>query len=217
MPSVFGYWTIRGLGQVCRFMLEYTGEEYQDDRYDATNPEKWQEVKTKNPHGLAFPNLPYYVDGDVKMSQSAAIIRHLARKNDMVGTSDHETRQLEMLEGVIWDLRVWLAFLCYGTEESFNQTLPAMKERVSNCFKQLSDYLGSNKWFLGDRITYVDFLFYDVFTNWHDLDSHLLDATENLRTFRQRFEALPAIKSYMTSDRFIKWPINLPSAFWGGK
>ena len=37
MPSIFGYWTLRGLGQASRFVLEYTGEEYQDVRFDAVS------------------------------------------------------------------------------------------------------------------------------------------------------------------------------------
>ena len=37
MPSIFGYWTLRGLGQASRFILEYTGEEYQDVRFDAVS------------------------------------------------------------------------------------------------------------------------------------------------------------------------------------
>ena len=37
MPSIFGYWTIRGLGQASRLILEYTGEEYEDVRFDAVS------------------------------------------------------------------------------------------------------------------------------------------------------------------------------------
>ena len=39
--------------------------------------------------GLDFPNLPYYVDGDVKVTQSNAILRFIARKydNKMLGTN----------------------------------------------------------------------------------------------------------------------------------
>ncbi|KAF0304412.1 Glutathione S-transferase class-mu isozyme 1 [Amphibalanus amphitrite] len=174
MPSIFGYWTLRGLGQASRFILEYTGEEYQDVRFDAINAkEKWQEEKTKNPHGLEFPNLPFYVDGDIKLTQSAAILHHLAKKHGLAGANtEEEWRRLDLLEGV---------------------------------------------WLLGDKISYVDFLLYDVLSNWLELEKDLLDELPNLQQFRARFEALPAIKAYMQSERFIKWPLSGPDAFFGGK
>ena len=33
--------------------------------------------------GFAFPNLPYLVDGDVKISQSTAMLKYIARKFDI--------------------------------------------------------------------------------------------------------------------------------------
>ena len=40
--------------------------------------------------GLDFPNLPYFLDGDVALCQSGAILRHLARKFPALGPADHE-------------------------------------------------------------------------------------------------------------------------------
>jgi len=33
--------------------------------------------------GFAFPNLPYLVDGDVRISQSTAMLKYIARKFDI--------------------------------------------------------------------------------------------------------------------------------------
>ena len=112
-----------------------------------------------------------------------------------------------------------LAWLCYGArdEASFRAQLPMMKDRVVPVLKQLSASLGSQQWLLGDKISYVDFVLYDVLTNWLELEKDLLDGLPNLQQLRARFEALPAIKAYMASDRFIKWPMNGPDAYFGGK
>lgn len=221
MPSVFGYWTLRGLGQASRFVLEYTGEEYEDVRFDAlNNKEKWQEEKAKNPHGLEFPNLPFYVDGDVKLTQSSAILHHLAKRHGLAGSgSDADWRRLDLLEGVLGDVRMTFAWLCYGAkdEESFNKQRPMMKERIMPMLKQLSAALGAQQWLLGDKISFVDFLLYDVLSNWLELEKDLLGELPTLQQLRTRFEALPAIKAFMQSDRFIKWPISGPDAFFGGK
>ena len=36
------------------------------------------------------------------------------------------------------------------------------------------------------------------------------------QAFLGRFEALPAIKAYMSSAEFMKWPVNNKIAKWGG-
>ena len=40
--------------------------------------------------GLEFPNLPYYIDGDVKLTQSSAILRHIAREHGLMGKTGKE-------------------------------------------------------------------------------------------------------------------------------
>ena len=90
---VLGYWDIRGLAQPIKLLLAYTGTEYQDKRFPCgPGPEfdRSQWFDNKFSFGLDFPNLPYYIDGDVKLSQSNAILRYIARKHDMLGKTDKE-------------------------------------------------------------------------------------------------------------------------------
>ena len=49
--------------------------------------------------GLDFPNLPYLVDGDVRMTESAAIIKYICKKwgPHLLGTSAKKTGLIEML------------------------------------------------------------------------------------------------------------------------
>jgi len=39
----------------------------------------------KHSLGLDFPNLPYYIDGEVKLTQTNAILRHISRKHGLDG------------------------------------------------------------------------------------------------------------------------------------
>ena len=48
--------------------------------------------------------LPYWIDGPVQMTQSSAILRHLARKNGLYGKSEEEKIRIDVAEGVIADL-----------------------------------------------------------------------------------------------------------------
>ena len=54
------------------------------------NREPWLLVADKL--GLDFPNLPYYIDGDFKLTESAAIIKYIAAKYDdkLLGRTSEE-------------------------------------------------------------------------------------------------------------------------------
>ena len=112
------------------------------------------------------------------------------------------------------DVRSWFFDLCYQSEEGFKAGLSEAVQRSTVCCQQLSAYLGSKPWFLGDRITYVDVMAYDMLTNWLELEPKIIDGADNLRRLVERFEALPNIKKYMESDRFIR-PINAHMASFG--
>lgn len=73
-----GYWGIRGLGQVPRLLLAYTGAIWEDVKYTA--PEQWF-GGDKDSLGLEFPNLPYIIDGDFKLTESRAVIYYIVKRS----------------------------------------------------------------------------------------------------------------------------------------
>jgi glutathione S-transferase len=90
MAATLCYWDIRGLAQPIRLLLEYTGTQYEDKKLSCGPPPSFDKscwLDNKFSLGLDFPNLPYYIDGDVKLTQSNAILKHIGRKNNLVGTT----------------------------------------------------------------------------------------------------------------------------------
>ncbi|KAM9691381.1 uncharacterized protein ACBT57_026405 isoform 2-T2 [Dama dama] len=86
MAMILGYWDIRGLAHAIRLLLEYTDSNYEEKKYtmgDAPDYDKSQWLNEKSKLGLDFPNLPYLIDGTHKLTQSNAILRHIARKHNM--------------------------------------------------------------------------------------------------------------------------------------
>ena len=61
----FGYWGIRGLAQIPRLLLTYTGAAWEDVVY--TDESQWW-TNDKQKLGLDFPNLPYLIDGDLRLT-----------------------------------------------------------------------------------------------------------------------------------------------------
>lgn len=75
---ILGYWGVRGLGQVSRVLLSYTGAAWEDVRY--TSPEQWFE-KDKQNLGIPFPNLPYLIDGDFELTESKSINKYIIARS----------------------------------------------------------------------------------------------------------------------------------------
>jgi len=82
-PTIrLGYWAIRGLAQPIRTLLRHLGVPFEDELFvqgdgPSYSREAWLSVKA----GLEidFANLPYLIDGEVRMTQSQAILRYVAR------------------------------------------------------------------------------------------------------------------------------------------
>lgn len=73
MSSItLGYWKLRGLASPIKYLLAYREVEYTDKLYNigpAPDFDRSEWLNEKETLGLDFPNLPYLLDGDVKLSQ----------------------------------------------------------------------------------------------------------------------------------------------------
>lgn len=74
-----GYWGIRGIVQPIRFLLAYLGIQFTDKRY--ITGDEWF-IRDKNNLGLDFPNIPYYIDNEIRLTESSAIPVYLIKNNN---------------------------------------------------------------------------------------------------------------------------------------
>ncbi|XP_075551103.1 glutathione S-transferase Mu 2-like [Dermacentor variabilis] len=213
-PLVLGYWDIRGIGEPIRYMLAHAGVPYEDKRYgfgDGPEPsmDEWLAVKYKL--DLDFPNLPYIIDGDVRMTHSQAILRYLGRKHGLAPKDEETMRRVEMLEHQASDI-VWAAArFCYSpdyTEEKRVQFLVDIADKL----RQVDTYLAKHGPFgAGKSVTYVDFLLYEALQFIKAMGpSTFRKGFPALEEYCQRVAALPGLKEYLSSDRFKAWPILAP-------
>ena len=89
MVMKFGYWKPRALGEPIKMLLEYLEEPYEWKYYEPDNIAEWFEQDKYN-LGIHFPNLPWMIDGDVKIAQSMAILKYIGRKHGMFGGATNE-------------------------------------------------------------------------------------------------------------------------------
>lgn len=213
-----GYWDIRGLAHAIRLLLEYTDSSYEEKKYtmgDAPDYDRSQWLKEKFKLGLDFPNLPYLIDGAHKITQSNAILRYIARKHNLCGETEEEKIWEDILENQLMDNRMQLSRLCYHPD--FERLKPEYLEGLPEMLKLYSQFLGKQPWFLGNKITFVDFIAYDVLERNQVFEPTCLDAFPNLKDFISRFEGLEKISAYMKSSRFLPRPVFTKMAVWGNK
>ncbi|XP_032936158.1 glutathione S-transferase 2 isoform X2 [Catharus ustulatus] len=215
MVVILGYWDVRGMAQPIRMLLEYTDTPYQERKYHLGpapdhDPSEWTSEKEKL--GLDFPNIPYLIDGNTKLTQSNAIVRYIARKHNLCAETEEEKQREDLLENQLMDLRMNFIRLCYSPD--FEKLKPAYLEQLPKKLQELSRFLGSRTWFVGQKLTFVDFLAYDVMDQQRMFVPECPELKGNLAQFMQRFEALDKISAYMRSERFRKAPIFVSIAKW---
>ena len=65
-----GYWKTRGLSSAIRYQLAYCGVDYEMVEYQHGDDGSKDDFRGKKDSlGMEFPNLPYFIDGDVKLSE----------------------------------------------------------------------------------------------------------------------------------------------------
>lgn len=209
-----GYWGIQGAAQPTRYVLELLEIPYEDKQY--TDRETWG--KDKFNLGLAFPNLPYLIDGNVKLTESSALLQYVpikGKRSDLLGGNEEDKIQVHQLLGVLGDIRTALFETMWTPKDQFDtKKASAFKDTVQPKLGLLSKYLGSKEWLTG-HITVADVvLFYitDIITRW---DAGQLDDHKNIKEHHERFASISQIKKYRESERFPKL-IMPPIATWSG-
>eukprot|EP01087_Luapelamoeba_hula_P004697 TRINITY_DN14634_c1_g1_i1.p1 TRINITY_DN14634_c1_g1~~TRINITY_DN14634_c1_g1_i1.p1 ORF type:complete len:224 (+),score=43.13 TRINITY_DN14634_c1_g1_i1:67-738(+) len=204
-----GYWKIRGLAQAIRMLLAYKEVPFEDVRYEQGDPpaysrEAWLSVK--NTLGLEFPNLPYLIDGDVKLTESNAILRYLGRKYDLYGSNDKDAARIDMLTDIVMGIRNKLMGLVYGG--AFESQRQSYAQNIKQQFAPFEKMLQDRQWLAGDNLSYIDFHFYEMVAQHKFVDPTIFSDSPKISEYANRFEALPTIAAYMKEDRFLHHPCN---------
>ena len=214
----------------------------QDKRYYAikegdgpVDRSQWNDVKYTL--GLDFPNLPYIIHGDVKITESNACLIYVAnlagvagntaaerahvrvscerfqnRRTHTQGGGLHGRWQVEMMLCKVMDLRNAVVRVGYSPKAEFASRLAAFKEGLPRHLDGMSAFLGDKQWLVSCGLTAPDFHLYEMLRQVSAMVPGCLDEYPTLQAYKRRFEALPAIKRYQTSGSFLDRPFNQPYA-----
>ncbi|XP_046431129.1 glutathione S-transferase-like [Neodiprion fabricii] len=187
------YFAIAGLAEPIRFLLSYGGIDYEDNRVPHEN---WPAIKPQTPFGQV-PILE--VDGKT-LYQSNAIVRFLANKLKLFGSSELEHFEVDAHVETIGDLRS-LLFNWTWAETPENKIAKEAEIRKKAAF-----YLGkleasvkeNGGYFVGGKLSAADIVFAGfnyVFS--YILGNEFLADYPNLKNLVEKVNALPGIKSHI--------------------
>ncbi|XP_040854575.1 glutathione S-transferase Mu 4 isoform X6 [Ochotona curzoniae] len=132
--------------------------------------------------------------------------------------TSYEEKRYTMGDAPDYDRSQWLSEkFKLGLDFPNEKQKPEYLKGIPDMLKQFSQFLGEKPWFAGDKITFVDFLTYDVLDLHRVFVPSCLEAFPNLKAFVSRFEDLPKISAYIKSNRFLPRPLYTKVATWGNK
>ena len=194
-PTI-GYWQSRGMGAQVFYLLAYCKVDYNFRQYTATfeNGEvgrgEWPNEKFNL--GIGFPNLPYIIDGNVKLAETMPLMRYICLKwkPELIGRSLQERAEIDMMGAVINDLKVAGVMIpCYvhGDREKIEEDC---KKRLEPIVK----WLGDKKFLMGNNICYLDFILFEC-TNVIEFVSEGRVWTDYpiLKPYNERIRAIPEL------------------------
>jgi len=180
----------------------------------------WQHIRSTL--DMPFPNLPYLIDtsenNPIQLTQSNAILRHLARRYDFYGDSESERAAIDVLQDQAYDFRNEIIKPAYTPGEEYSDlyeqfathTLP----KYLHSFEKYLAGSGDEKHFIGNRLSLVDFVLYELLWQMTLMVPHSITASNRptLFAFIKHFQSIPLVAAYTESGNYIKHPINSPWA-----
>ena len=217
-----GYWAIRALGQPIRFLLAHAEVAFSEVRLgvnqDGSAGESHDWATHKDTLSVPFPNLPYLIDSsgpaEVRLTQSNAIMRYLARRFDYYGDTASDQICIDVLQDEAYDLRNSIVKTVYTLgaeyEAAFDEFTSTAVPRYLDGFESYLSNRGIHTHFVGTRISLVDFILYELIWQVSIMVPGSVTDTHrpSLRRFIEKFAKIPQIAAYMARSDYIDRPIN---------
>ncbi|KAH0471811.1 MAG: hypothetical protein KVP17_002464 [Porospora cf. gigantea B] len=210
-----GYWAIRGLGYTSRLLLDLTGQEWTEQSW--TDMESWSAAKAENRWNLAVPNLPYLVDGDVRLSQSGAIEQYLLQKYlpHLLPSDAADRAAGRMWEGIMRDVIMKVFGIIHYVEmtpEKRVQQFEVYASKYENAYGlRINEQLTKSKFLLGDTFTFYDVQMLNALEVLAPLDERF--TSQETTAYIERVRAVPEVAKHYAGKNFVgrvhyKWPVS---------
>ncbi len=222
MTPQLGYWNIRGLAAAIRMLLHYCEVPFVEVHYEQGDPPglsaaAWLDKKFSL--GLAFPNLPYYIDDHAKIVQTLPILRYIAARHGVRDGCDlgHGDHQVDVLAHVAMDLRNAFTNCCYGSRSKADVDR-AVAQNIAPLLAAFEQHFAAGQPLCaGERLSYADFFLAEHLDQIRLVLPQAMERHAMLLAYVERFLALERIQAFRRGPHYMEWPVNNKSAFIGAK
>lgn len=177
------YWCLRALGELPRLILEATGTPYNSVFHFASSNYK---------EYAPFGQLPVLRDGELMLSESGAIVRHLARLTCIDGASLEEKAKVDMYYELAKDIKGKLA----GVHDTAHADAAPLQT-----FLRHAEAACNGEHFVGSQLTLADVAMFEILDQMEEIKPGCLSGFAKLSNFVHSFGNMPAIAAYLDSPR----------------
>lgn len=192
-------------------MFHYLNVDFEDKLYscgEAPDYDKSVWLAEKETLGMDYPNLPYLLDGETKISETAGIMMYIAKKwrPSLLGETAAELGKANMLWDAVLKLKMALTVPCYTGAQSSDEIIETCKPLLA----KIAQAMGDSKWIAGSNLTWLDFYFAEVLDMLHKLSDGLFYAEfPSMQDYWDRFIALENLSGAWADDtKLMKSPFN---------
>ncbi|ODM93067.1 putative glutathione S-transferase 7 [Orchesella cincta] len=194
------YFNWMWIAEPTRFLLSYVGEDFEDVRLSY---EEWMKDDPKiNKNDFPYGKLPVLEDreNNLKLGQSFAIARYLARKYNLVGNTIVDAAKCDEYADVLKDMLSEVEPMWRADEKQKAEIKAAFLEKtVPRYFSVIETDLKNNggKYLVGKTTTWVDFLcahFTEMFQIY--LNTDILTNYPALKAHQHQVFEISAIKEW---------------------
>lgn len=181
----------------------------------------WTTVKATHTHD--FPNLPYLFDGDLKLVQSMAILRYVAREYGAgrglcaEDKSVREQAHVDLLLEQAIDLRNAVARSAYGNACGAYLAGPAVEQLA--LWQRFFERPAASTWAAGEVLTIADFVLAEALEHISTMAKEtigrdLVADFPGVAAYLGRFLAVPEVARYRADPAYLARPFNGATAAW---
>ena len=112
--------------------------------------------------------MPFYIDGDVKLTESKSIMKYICKKHDpkLLGRDALEVAQADMISRIHDSMHQQYSGFVKTAGDS-----EELQKKITENGKLLSDFLGEKKFMVGDNLVFSDFCIFELLESM-DWTSH---------------------------------------------
>ncbi|XP_033746345.1 glutathione S-transferase-like [Pecten maximus] len=200
------YFDSPGRAEATRLALSAAGVDFNDVRLTS---EEWQKMKSSSPQGkLPMMEVEFANGKKTTFCQSGAMIRFVARENDLYGSTNEESTMVDVVMGTLDDFFTELIKFFFEKDETkkAEQKVNLGKTVIPTFVKYFEDVKKDKDWMVGTKMTVADIAVFSLF----DQLSVMFDDDDMVKEYRNSASLKGLAEKVLTNNGIKKWIENRP-------